>query len=131
MTPTLPRREREVFEILCAAAPISAAAVRDRMVDAPGSSAVRTLLSRLEGRGLVAHVEADGVYLYSPVEAAEKVRGSALSQFVKTFFEGSAISAATALLGMSRQPDVEELEALEQALAQARARAAATQEPRS
>ena len=124
----LPRREREVFEILCASSPATAAAVRDRMADAPSNSAVRTLLSRLEGRGLVDHVERDGVYLYSPTEAAEQVRGSALSQFVKTFFEGSAVSAATALLGLSRQPDAQELEALEQALAQARARAA-TQEP--
>lgn len=130
MTPKLPRREREVFEILCANAPITAAAVRDRMADAPGSSAVRTLLSRLEARGLVSHVERDGVYDYSPTQAVEQVRGSALSQFVKTFFEGSAISAATALLGMSRQPDAEELEALEEALKQARARAAA-QEPHS
>ncbi|WP_068082898.1 BlaI/MecI/CopY family transcriptional regulator [Novosphingobium rosa] len=131
MSPKLPRREREVFEILCAAAPITAAAVRARMADAPGSSAVRTLLSRLEGRGLVDHVEQDGVYLYSPTQAVEQVRGSALSQFVKTFFEGSAISAATALLGMSRGADEEELEALEAALAQARARAATEAEKQS
>jgi hypothetical protein len=56
------------------------------------------------------------------------VRGSALSQFVKTFFEGSAVSAATALLGLSRQPDAAELEALEEALAKARARAAAPEQ---
>jgi predicted transcriptional regulator len=130
MTDKLPRREREVFEILCAAPAASAAAVRDRMADAPSNSAVRTLLSRLEGRGLVSHAQQDGVYLYSPTQAAEQVRGSALSQFVKTFFEGSAVSAATALLGMSRQPDADELEALEQALAQARARAA-MQEPQA
>jgi predicted transcriptional regulator len=124
----LPRREREVFEILSASAPATAAAVRDKMTDAPSNSAVRTLLSRLEGRGLVSHDERDGVYVYSPTQAAEQVRGSALSQFVKTFFEGSAVSAATALLGLSRQPDAAELEALEEALAKARARAAAPEQ---
>ena len=47
MIPALPRREREIFEILCGADGATVADVRERLSDAPGYSAVRTLLSRL------------------------------------------------------------------------------------
>jgi predicted transcriptional regulator len=124
MTPKLPRREREVYEILCAAAPITAAAVRERMADAPGSSAVRTLLSRLEGRGLVAHVETGRHLSLQPHPGGGAGARIGAQPVRQNLFEGSAISAATALLGMSREADPQELAALEEALAQARARAA-------
>jgi hypothetical protein len=41
---------------------------------------------------------------------------------VKTFFNGSAASAATALLGLSRDLDPAELEALQRAIDEARER---------
>ena len=47
MIDSLPRREREIFEILCGGE-ASAAGVREAMADPPSYSAVRTLLSRLE-----------------------------------------------------------------------------------
>ena len=50
MIESLPRREREIFEILCSSGEATAAEVRVAMADAPSHSAVRTLLARLEGR---------------------------------------------------------------------------------
>ena len=47
MIPALPRREREIFEILCGLEQATAADVRERMADAPSYSAVRTMLARL------------------------------------------------------------------------------------
>ena len=102
MIEPLPRREREIFELLCSAGEATAAEIRGAMADPPSYSAVRTLLSRLEGRGLVKHRSVDQAYVYKSVPQAAKVRESALKQMVKTFFDGSAASAATALLGLTK-----------------------------
>jgi predicted transcriptional regulator len=123
MIETLPRREREIFEIVCSAGEATAADVRASMQDPPSQSAVRTLLVRLEGRGMLRHRQARQSYVYAPVPQAAKVRESALRQMVRTFFNGSAASAATALLGLSRDLDPTELDALQRAIDQARERA--------
>jgi predicted transcriptional regulator len=118
----LPRREREIFEILCSAGEATAAEVRERMPDAPSYSAVRTLLARLEAKGLVDHRERDQAYVYRSVPQPGKVRETALQQMVKTFFDGSAANAATALLGLTTKLDDAELEALQNAIDEARER---------
>ena len=120
----LPRREREIFEILCSAGEATAADIRRAMADAPSQSAVRTLLARLEARGLVRHRAEEQTYVYRSVPQPAKVRESALQQMVKTFFDGSAASAATALLGMSRSLNAEELDALQRAIDEAKERKA-------
>jgi predicted transcriptional regulator len=122
MIAKLPRREREIFEILCSVREATAAEVRQAMADAPSHSAVRTLLARLEARGLVTHRSEDQAYVYSSVPRPAEVRASALQQLVRTFFDGSAVSAATALLGISRDIDPEELDALQRAIDQAKER---------
>jgi len=119
---TLPRREREIFEIVASAGEATAAAVRAAMSDPPSHSAVRTLLARLEGRGLLRHRVADQAYVYRTVPQPAKVREGALRQLVRTFFDGSAASAATALLGLSKQLKPEEIEALQRAIDEARER---------
>lgn len=118
----LPRREREIFEILCSAGEATAADVRRAMADAPSQSAVRTLLSRLEAKGLVKHRTEEQTYIYRSVPQAAKVRESALQQMVRTFFDGSAASAATALLGLSKSLKPEELDALQRAIDEAKER---------
>ena len=122
MIDRLPRREREIFEILCATGEASAAEVRKRMADPPSYSAVRTMLSRLEKRGLVRHHASDQTYIYSSVPQPAKVRKTALQQFVQTFFQGSTASAATALLGMSQKLTSEEIDALQRAIDAAKER---------
>lgn len=122
MISTLPRREREIFEILCSAGEATAADVRKAMADPPSHSAVRTLLARLEAKGLVRHRTQDQAYVYRSVPQPAKVRESALSNLVRTFFDGSAASAATALLGMSKTLKPEELEALQKAIDEAKER---------
>lgn len=117
----LPRREREIFEILCSGTEFSAAEIRTRMADAPSHSAVRTMLARLEKRGLIRHRSEDQTYIYSVPRQAQ-VRRSAMQQFVRTFFQGSAASAATALLGMSGELSPEEIDALQRAIDEAKER---------
>ena len=122
MIDSLPRREREIFEILCSAGEATAADIRSAMDDPPSYSAVRTLLARLEAKGLVKHRAVEQAYVYKSVPQPAKVRESALKQMVKTFFDGSAASAATALLGLTKSLSREELDALQRAIAEAKER---------
>jgi predicted transcriptional regulator len=119
---SLPRREREIFEILCNLGEGTVADVRNGMTDPPSYTAVRTMLGRLEAKGLVSHRAVDQAYVYKSVPQPAKVRESVLQQLVKTFFEGSAVSAATALLGLTRKLEPEELEALQRAIDEAKER---------
>jgi predicted transcriptional regulator len=122
MIDSLPRREREIFELLCSAGEATAAEVRAAMNDPPSYSAVRTLLARLEGRGFVRHRTADQAYVYTSVRQPAKVRESALKSMVKTFFDGSAANAATALLGLTKSLSPDEAEALLKAIREAEER---------
>jgi predicted transcriptional regulator len=118
----LPRREREIFEILCSAGEVTAAEVRERLSDPPSYSAVRTMIGRLEAKGLVEHRSADQTYVYRAVPQVEQLRESALQQMVKNFFDGSAVSAATALVGLSQGLNDDDIEALQRAIDQAKER---------
>ena len=116
MIETLPRREREVFELLCRLGEGSTAAVRDALTDPLSDSAVRTLLNRLEAKGLVQRAAASGGVAYRPVPRSDALADSALRKMVDTFFAGSAASAATALLGLARKLKPEEAAALRRAI---------------
>lgn len=122
MIDSLPRREREIFEILCSAGEATASDVRSAMSDPPSYSAVRTLLARLEARGLVKHRSVEQAYVYKSIPQPAKVRESALKQMVKTFFDGSAASAATALLGLTQSLSPDEAAALKRAIDEAKER---------
>ncbi len=123
MIDSLPRREREIFELLCSAGEATAAEIRSAMQEPPSYSAVRTLLARLEARGVIKHRVADQAYVYSSVKQPAKVRESALKSMVKTFFDGSAANAATALLGLTKSLSSDEAEALLKAIREAEERA--------
>jgi predicted transcriptional regulator len=91
------------------------------MPDRPSGSAVRTMLKRLEDKGYVRRSDSERGFVYSPAVADTVARKTALSDVVRTFFNGSPTSAATALLGLSDGIDAKELDALEQMIARARA----------
>jgi BlaI family penicillinase repressor len=97
----LGRRERQIVEALYRLGTASVAEVLANLPDPPSYSAVRGMLSLLEEKGYVRH-KRDGMrYVYTPVIAPAKARQSALRQLVSTFFEGSPLAAAAALLEMS------------------------------
>ncbi|MBO9543694.1 BlaI/MecI/CopY family transcriptional regulator [Caulobacter sp.] len=113
MIDALPRREREVFETLCRLEAGTTAEVRSALSDPLSDSAVRTMLSRLEAKGLVERTSGPDGVRFSPVQETETVAVSALRRVIDTFFAGSAASAATALLGMGERLTPEEASALE------------------
>lgn len=122
MIETLPRREREVFETLCRLDGGTAAGVRDALSDPLSDSAVRTMLRRLEAKGLVRRASGRDGFVYRPAPRTETVAAGALQRMIDTFFAGSAAGAATALLGLGQRLTDEEARALEQAIDQARDR---------
>jgi predicted transcriptional regulator len=87
--------------------------VRGALSDPLSDSAVRTMLSRLEAKGLVERAAGPDGFLYSPVQRTEAVAAGALRRMIDTFFAGSAASAATALLGLGQRLTPEEAAALE------------------
>lgn len=100
--PPLTRREREIMDILHRLRRATAHEVRDNLADPPSYSAVRALLRLLEERGHVKHVEEGQRYVYSPATSPGEARRSALSQVVRTFFDGSVEQAVAALVGSSK-----------------------------
>ena len=117
---SLPRREREIFEIICGAGEVSMGDIRERMADPPTVSAVRVFLLRLEERGLVEYRRQGRAYIYRSVPDTQSVRQAFLGDLVGRLFRGRPAAAATMLMGMSDGLSDEELDELEAALAEAR-----------
>ena len=120
MIDKLPPRERQVFEALLALGKGSVADLQRHIPDAPGPSAMRAMLARLERKGFVRHQWADQKNLYSAAVPAAAARKSALNQLVRTFFNDSPAGAATALLGMRQKIEPEYLDELERLIRKAR-----------
>jgi len=97
----LSRRERQIMDILYQRGKASVTEVREAMDDAPGYSAVRTLMRVLEEKGHVKH-KAEGLkYVYLPTVAQEKAKRSAVKHLLDTFFKGSPEQIVAALLDVS------------------------------
>ena len=99
----------------------TAAQVLESMPDAPGYSAVRTLLTTLEKKGYVKHSRDGAKYVYVPVVHHGKASRSAIAHLIHTFFEGSRGRAAAALLDVAPSQFTDaELDELDQLIKRAR-----------
>jgi predicted transcriptional regulator len=122
MLDRLPPRERQIVDLLYQRGAMAVADVCDALPDRLSASAVRAMLTRLEQKGFVQREASDRGFLFSPTVAENKASTNALGHIVRTFFNGSTASAASALLGMSARLDDAELDELEAMIAAARAR---------
>ncbi|TQV85631.1 BlaI/MecI/CopY family transcriptional regulator [Exilibacterium tricleocarpae] len=117
----LSRRERQIMDILYERQELSAQAIRAALPEPPSYSAVRAMLAKLVDKGVVKHREEGPRYIYSPVLEQDDARASALRKLLKTFFDGSAVQAVNALLGMEKnQLSDAELAELERAIREAK-----------
>ena len=104
------RRERQIMDIVYRRGKASVADVASELIDKPGYSTVRKLMSILESKGYLYHDrEMNNRYIYHPKIPAEHARESALANIMDTFFKGSAGRAAIALLKRS-EADISEEE---------------------
>ena len=120
MLPQLPPRERQIVDLLYRDGSRTVAEICDALPDRLTGSAVRAMLTRLEGKGFVRREDSDRGYVYSPTVSDNQAQRTVLGQIVQTFFKGSPVSAASALLGMAKDVDARELDELEAAIARAR-----------
>jgi predicted transcriptional regulator len=94
----LSRRERQIIDILYSRERATAAEVQADLPDPPSYSAVRAMLRILEEKGHVRHQQDGPRYVYVTTLARDSAKRSALRHMVKTFFEGSAEQAISALI---------------------------------
>jgi predicted transcriptional regulator len=119
-------RERQIMSIIYRLGRATATEVQAELPDQVSNSAVRGMLRLLEDKGHLVH-DMDGPrYVYRPSVDTARVSRNAVKDLVKTFFNNSAGSAVTAMLGMyeGRLKD-DDLDRLEKAIEQARKRGAA------
>ena len=102
MLSSLPPREREIVDILYERGASTVIEVGEALSDALSGSAIRAMLKRLEAKGFVVREASERGFVYTPSVSDKTARKSALSQVVRVFFNGSATSAAAALLGLNR-----------------------------
>src|SRR5215831_6288887 len=98
----LTRRERQIMNIIYRRGRATAAEVLEDLPDPPSYSSVRALLRLLEQKGHLVHEQDGARYVFKPTLSRERARQSALSQVVKTFFDGSTAKAVAALIDISR-----------------------------
>jgi len=103
----LSRRERQVMDILFRRGTATVAEVMAELPEPPTYSAVRSILRILHEKGLATHREDGPRYVYLPAVSPLSAREDALKHVVRTFFDGSAEQAVTALLNMS-DPELSE-----------------------
>jgi BlaI family penicillinase repressor len=94
----LSRRERQIMDILFTQGRATAAEVQGALPDPPGYSAVRAMLRILEEKGHVRHEQDGPRYIYVPTVARDNAKKTAIRHVLRTFFDGSASQAISALL---------------------------------
>lgn len=94
----LAAREQQIMDVIFQLEKASVAEVRDRLVDPPSYSAVRTMLGHLEGKGHLRRDRNGMKHLYSPVKSRRSASRSALRSVIETFFPSSPGDALAALI---------------------------------
>ena len=77
------------------------AEIIEEIPDSPGNSAMRAMLRVLEEKKHIRHEAEDLRYVYMAVVPRDKVRKSAVTHLVNTFFDGSTEQAVATLLNLS------------------------------
>jgi predicted transcriptional regulator len=109
----LARRERQILEIVYSLGRATASEVHQQLADPPSYSTVRKVLSILEEKGHIRHIEQGRRYVYLPTTPKRKVQSSALQQLMDSLFENSAESVVSTLMDISaRRMSDDDLERL-------------------
>lgn len=117
----LSRRERQIMDIVYRMGQVTAADIQAHLPDPPSYSAVRAMLSVLERKSHLTHIQDGPRYVYQPTMPPDKAKQSAMQNLLHTFFEGSTAQAMAALLDMSKgELSGKDLERLEHLIHQAK-----------
>ena len=115
----LPPRERQVAEIIYSRTQASATEVCEALPDALSNGAVRSMLKRLESKGVVRRRKDGKKFLYVPSTSDERIRQQALLRVSNDFFDGSLAAAAETLSALLQRNGAERRDLRTTALAPA------------
>lgn len=117
----LGRRERQIMEAVYRRGGATVSEVLAELSDRPSYSAVRTMLGKLEGKGLLRHEQDGARYVYRPTVPLEEARDSTLRRMVRTLFGGSTAAAMSTLLDLDADElSPSDLDALAELIAEKR-----------
>jgi BlaI family penicillinase repressor len=94
----LGRRERQIMDVIYRLGSASVKDVLGLLPDPPSYSAARTMVNLLEKKGFLKHRRDGQKYIYLPTGSPQAAKQSAIKHLIKTFFQGSAVEAAAAIL---------------------------------
>jgi predicted transcriptional regulator len=94
----LTKREQQVMEVVYREKNVSAKQVWKYIPDFPSYSAVRSVLTILERKGMLTHTVEGKKFIYSPAVEHRKVVFSATKQLLRTYFDDSLDKAVAAML---------------------------------
>jgi predicted transcriptional regulator len=94
----LTKREQQVMEVVYSEKEVSAKQVWERIPDFPSYSAVRSVLTILERKGLLTHTVEGRKFIYSPAVEHRKAAFSATKQLLRIYFDNSLDKAVAAML---------------------------------
>ena len=94
----LTKREQQVMEVVYREKSISAKQMWERIPDFPSYSAVRSVLTILERKGLLTHAVEGRKFIYSPAVEHRRAASTAAKQLLRTYFDNSLDRAVAAML---------------------------------
>lgn len=95
--------------------------VREQLADPPSYSSVRTIIRKIEAKGLLKHRQDGKRYVYRPTQSREAASRTATQRLMDVFFSGSAPDTVAAILDVSaKNLDTSDLERLARIIEQAK-----------
>lgn len=99
----LSNREFGIMEILYKLGSASIQEIGDNLPDKSGKSSLSKLLWLMEEKGFVSHEKVGKRNIYSPALRPEEASQNLMDKVMKTFFQGSASMAVSAILRNSEK----------------------------
>lgn len=120
-SPDLARRERQIMDVIFQLGEATVGEVLERLPDPPSYSSIRTIIRKIEAKGLLTHRQDGKRYVYRATQSRETASRTALQRLMDVFFSGSAPDTVAAILDVSSKDlDPSDLERIAQLIDQAR-----------
>ncbi|MGZ0174527.1 MAG: BlaI/MecI/CopY family transcriptional regulator [Planctomycetales bacterium] len=120
-TPELARRERQIMDVIFQLGEATVGDVLERLPDPPSYSSVRTIIRKIESKGLLTHRQDGKRYVYRAKQSRETASRTALQKLMDVFFSGSAPDTVAAIMDVSAKTlDPEDLDRISKIIEQAR-----------
>ncbi|MDB4614521.1 BlaI/MecI/CopY family transcriptional regulator [bacterium] len=120
-TPELARRERQIMDVIYKLGEATVGEVHERLADPPSYSSVRTIIRKIEAKGLLKHRQDGKRYVYRPTQSRETASRTATQRLMDVFFSGSVPDTVAAILDVSgKKLDKSDLDRIAQIIEQAK-----------